>query len=520
MAGAAVAFGNWLASPRRRLNLLAAALSGAYAGLLMMMGSLASFYTLDDPYIHMALAETIARGSFGVNPGEVANPSSSIAWPWILAAFEKIGLMLWAPLLINIACFIVSLNVVLSFCLVRLAPKALGASNAQILIGLAFLSFNLFGVIFTGMEHSLHVLLSVIAVSRIIDGKYDALTLCALVLAPMVRFEAAIILAFGVGAALIDRKWSFAAAAAAGAAAPVGLYSWWLTGLGLPILPSSVLTKSAASSGLVDGGGGFVEGLLATFVQNLSEDSGPMIGVLAIALIYAAAKRTGRDQAMAIGLLIVLLLAMTLGKMNSYARYEVYLLCSLGLGITHLLADELRRVLTSRARTLLLGAGLCVLGMALGPFVLLTTPLAARNIDRQQHQMHRLLTECWKKPAAVNDLGWASFRNDAHVLDLIGLGSEDARRARTAGEPGWMAKLVAQSRVGAAMIYPEWFQEISPAWRHVADFKLDGPRITPFSDTVAVYATTESAITELTRCLQQLAPGLPLGARIAFDANH
>ncbi len=34
---------------------------------------------------------------------------------------------------------------------------------ALLFAGLAFLSFNLFGVIFTGMEHSLHVLVSVVA---------------------------------------------------------------------------------------------------------------------------------------------------------------------------------------------------------------------------------------------------------------------------------------------------------------------------------------------------------------------
>ena len=35
-------------------------------------------YTLDDPYIHLALAENIIHGHYGVNAGEFSAPSSSI----------------------------------------------------------------------------------------------------------------------------------------------------------------------------------------------------------------------------------------------------------------------------------------------------------------------------------------------------------------------------------------------------------------------------------------------------------
>lgn len=301
----------------QRVTLGAVALSAVYAAVLIVLSSPTSFYTLDDPYIHMALAENIAHGHFGVNIGEVSNPSSSVLWPWLLAAFDKVGLILWAPLLVNVACFVVTVRVMLAFCLSRLAPEGQGIANVLILLGLALLAFNVFGVIFTGMEHSLHVLLTVLAVTRVIDGKYDAITLVALALGPLVRFEGAIILAFGVGAALADRRWLFALGAMAAAAIPFALYAMWLGSIGLPALPSSVLSKSAATSGVVDGGGGVLGGLLASFLKNALSTAAPLLAIFAVGLVYAVIKRAGRDRLIALGLLAVLLLAMMLGRMDS-----------------------------------------------------------------------------------------------------------------------------------------------------------------------------------------------------------
>ena len=41
-------------------------------------------YTLDDPYIHLALAKNIWMGNYGINMTELSAPSSSILWPFLL----------------------------------------------------------------------------------------------------------------------------------------------------------------------------------------------------------------------------------------------------------------------------------------------------------------------------------------------------------------------------------------------------------------------------------------------------
>jgi hypothetical protein len=48
-------------------------------------------FSLDDPYIHLALASHILDGHYGINPNEAAAPSSSILFPFLVATLLKLG---------------------------------------------------------------------------------------------------------------------------------------------------------------------------------------------------------------------------------------------------------------------------------------------------------------------------------------------------------------------------------------------------------------------------------------------
>jgi hypothetical protein len=50
----------------------------------------------------------------------------------------------------------------------------------------------------------------------------------------------------------------------------------------------------------------------------------------------------------------------------------------------------------------------------------LETPLAGRGVYEQQYQMHRFAVEFYKRPVAVNDLGWVSYRNPNYVFGPLG----------------------------------------------------------------------------------------------------
>ncbi|MFX8797723.1 hypothetical protein ABTM57_20595, partial [Acinetobacter baumannii] len=78
---------------------------------------------------------------------------------------------------------------------------------------------------------------------------------------------------------------------------------------------------------------------------------------------------------------------------------------------------------------------------------------------------HRFVLEDWRKPIAVNDLGWVSWKNDQYVLDLWGLGNYEALKLRaTETNSEWMDRLCKAHGVAAAMVYDEWFEHAPKAW--------------------------------------------------------
>ena len=126
-------------------------------------------YTLDDPYIHMALAEQIIEGHYGVNAGEFSAPSSSILWPFLIAPFAFFE---YFPLLVNSASAMLTVFVFfqilnLSF---GISDERIKAIFISLLLILLILGTNTIGLIFTGMEHALQLLLvTAVALGLIVE---------------------------------------------------------------------------------------------------------------------------------------------------------------------------------------------------------------------------------------------------------------------------------------------------------------------------------------------------------------
>ena len=143
------------------------------------------------------------------------------------------------------------------------------------------------------------------------------------------------------------------------------------------------------------------------------------------------------------------------------------------------------------------------------------TRAAARNIYVQQYQMHRFATRYFPHPVAVNDLGWVSYRNDVHVLDLVGLGSENVRRLRQAGEYGSraVAELAREAGVAYAMVYDEWLAHAIPdPWCRIAELRTI--EVVAASDRVAFYLVDRDLEAEMRAALDAFAQSLPDGPEL------
>ena len=474
-------------------------------------------YTLDDPYIHLALAENLARfGHYGLNLQDYSSPSSSILWPLLLVPFLALGLGLYGPLILNVA-FALATVLVIHRIIVACAASSMrpGARVSWIWAFLIFFAANGFGLIFTGMEHSLQVLVTVSVLYLVVRMQLaadkgaaparsnDYLLVLCVVLSPLVRFEGMAIAAFGIALLIRFGKPRLAALCMLLIAMSLALYFFAMSVLGLPWLPSSVLVKSAAAADVTAQAGviGKVAGVLShaagNVIANLEYAEARLllaIGVLIAALSWRAWRRRERiSPAVAIGVLAVIGLHLAFGRFGWYGRYQSYVFVFAVCAMPYLFAGLFFGAGVKRERRMLFGAlaalSVTLLGVLqhLVPFI--TTPIAAQNIYQQQRQMHEFAAYYWKAPVAVTDVGYVSFQNDNYVLDLWGLASEEARELNRTGRRGLLPALTRKHGVHLAMISDRLISDVLPSdWQKIAVLELASARITPTDSAISFYA--------------------------------
>ena len=484
------------------------------AAILALNGGLLS-YTLDDAYIHLAMAEEIARSHYGVQPGQVAAASSSIAWPALLALFRG---ALWAPLLLN---FILCLWCVdQSLTWLRGTWPALSArARAALALGV-MLAGNLAGLVFLGLEHLLQAALALLllrGLERFLrEGRVSMSWQAALALAPLVRYE---LLALTLPALLLlalRGRRGRALGLLLLSLLPLAAFSLWLRGQGLDALPASILVKAEA---------GPHEGPLRLLARNLFHNLLDAQGLL-LALAATACLAAWRDSRRAMherGLALFILLAAGLhllgGRMGWYARYEQYLWLPAALVLARLFAPRLERLWERRATTLAALAAFLLIHR-LNVHALLTTPLAANNILVQQGELRRFAAEIWRGPVAANDIGYLNWRNEWPVLDLWGLSSAEARRWRAAGmDAAELDTLLRREGVAVALIYEPWFPHLPAGWRRLGELRLTRPCITPALPAVSFWCADPAAWERLRAAARTFAAGLPAGAVFVVDES-
>lgn len=500
-------------------------------------------YTLDDPYIHLALSERIARGHYGLNAGEFAAPSSSILFPFLLAPFANASFHAYVPLFINLAALVAAVALLLRICeTCGMLETPFGRRYVTALVALGCALFNIVGLAFTGMEHSLHVALTLAVVAGLIvmvDGRDAPWWFgAAVILGPFVRYEGLAVSAAATVALVMIGRPRLAAGLAAPVAAGLAAFSGFLAMHGLPLLPSSVLVKSEAlSAGQVGSAAGLLAAVADNVVVSLRFWPGPlmilMAAVGAVALVHHRRRASaGPDAGVAAILVVVATAHVLFGRYNWFFRYELYALfagfaCLLFLG-----RATLRAALAGMAGEGASAGGSSLRILVLVPAILLVAGAryldgtvlardAANNVYDQQYQMHRFAVEFYKRPVAVNDLGWVAYRNPNYVLDLWGLGSEEARRVHGTANAGETFRALADRHdVGLVMVYEDWLGAALPRrWVPVARLHLSADPIIVGGRTVTFFATRADRVGEIALLLQSFSRTLPPGVGLDFAAG-
>ncbi|MEM9197298.1 MAG: hypothetical protein AAGD12_05545 [Pseudomonadota bacterium] len=492
-------------------------------------------HMLDDVYIHLAMAAEIARGGYGVNPGEPASAASSLLYPLLLTPFAGSDLQRYLPVLWNLV-GVTAASALWGAFVGRAVPRGPRTLLTAILLA-AFgpLALHLGGIGFVGMEHALQLAATMAVLYGLAvflhENRLSWLLIAGIVIGPMLRVENVGVSGMACAVLLFNGRPAVAILAGALALAPLAGFGWFLTTLGLDPVPNSLQTKFAGGGGMFEDRPLFLR--LRLFLNNVGHViGGVMLGLACLWTLAGLALAPLRRRPLVwiwIALVAVGLAHLIMGRVGELFRYEVYAVGWM-VGLSILLVGPLMARPGAAGSGSRAGAVLVLIAGMLyySGTIINYGPLAARTIHLQHSQMARFAQEVLKAPVAVNDLGRVVWRNPTYVLDLWGLASAEALAIRRAGPPpGWAAPLAARHGVKVAMIYDTWLGEaMDPAWVRLGVLALtpqtlpDGTQEVRFagaSDDEVVFLAIEPAdVPRLAGLLAQFAAKLPEGVEFRF----
>jgi hypothetical protein len=496
-------------------------------------------YAVDDAYIHLAMARTLAEsGVWGISPAQPAFASSSPGWTILLAALYAIGLRGdWVPAALNVASAVALLTVA-----DRAARRLMAAQRARIWLLLALIFVTpIPALVLTGMEALLQVTLVLAfvgAVARVLARRDDDVPAGSV--APMLLLAAAMVtlryesLFVAAGAVLVlawRRHIRLAAEVAAAAWTPAILYAAFSLAHGGWWLPTSVVLKSQP---LAPSWGGFLsfmadKGLPALMMHWPLPPI--LIGLLIVlvALTYLDTRLEGEAEAWMLVVTLAVLLHIHFVNVEWMYRYRAYLvasgLCAIAFGFWRAWREWGSALRTPPLRAVLLG--LLALALA-GPLALTSYdalsrgPRASRSVFLQQYQMARFLAEQGTGAVALNDIGAVAYFTRRPIVDLVGLGDQRIAVARHAYTFDSRAMDVAVRAASAdvAVIYEEWFRgqtEPPSTWVPVGRWTT-ADAVSVASPTVTFYATRAGAAERLRASVAAWTRQLPEGVTVELSA--
>lgn len=489
-------------------------------------------YTLDDAYIHLALAEGIWQGSWGINPGEAASPSSSFIWPIVLAPFTPFGWQDRMPFVFGLMSLLGAAWVAWRVLREAWPEKKMGDAALAWVVFAVTLGCNGPQLVMSGMEHALVMLVLAVTLWGVVrlggKGKLPRAVVAGLIALPLVRFELAL-LALAVGAGTAWRKrWRLLGILGAGWAAGVAVYLLVVVVYGLPWLPSSVLVKSG-----IDHGGlvAYVVGKVVGFYTGAGrfEEWLLVVGLSMCVLaagVMAVLRRTPAMWLLAGFVVVVWGTAMNLPLRFIYeGRYHAPLLWVSVVAVLAMAAQVVPAAKGWRHIALVVMTVLVALTALPNHWwrQKYWLPIAVRNIRDEHYQLHKFVTQYYKGAVAAHDIGWVSYRNPYYVLDLAGLANEGVRKSFADGrDAAKLERFAREHKAGLAVVYDSWVpeSEIPKTWVRVGALGMLGGAVSAGDAIMVFYATSPEDVAPVMRAMYALfGDGVFVSTRLLLTAD-
>lgn len=397
-------------------------------------------YALDDAYIHMAVARTWAEHSiWGCTPFHFSSSSSSLLWTFGLGvAYRALGVHEWTPLLLNVA-FAVGTLVVANGSLARLGAQPLLRASA--LLGIV-VAFPLAGMVLLGMEHVLHVLLTIgfaaVAVETLTNPpesprlvRRRTVALCVLgALLGASRYEGFFLVGLACLAFLVRRQVLRAVSIGAAALLPVVAFGVFSVANGSYFLPNPLMVKAVGETASM------ASALLKPFgSEDLAflQNNRAMPILLGLGLLGALAHALARRGfwrppvlfPLALAAMILLHGHFVFSPLFWVYRYDAYLV-AFGIFVAAVVLVEMPSpgALPRGALPALLVASLVPMIADVREGLFPDAEIEGmQGTYREQYQTAEFIRRYYPRDAViVNDLGAVTYSTQARILDLVGLG--------------------------------------------------------------------------------------------------
>jgi hypothetical protein len=370
----------------------------------------------------MAVAKTLASHSiWGCTPFHFSSSSSSLLWTFGLGvAYRAFQVHDWTPFLLNVA-FAVGTLVVANVSLARLGAAPLLRASA--LLGIV-VAFPLAGMVLLGMEHILHVLLTIgfaaVAVEALTDPpesprlmRHRTVAMCVLgALLGASRFEGFFLVGLACLGFLVRRQRLRAVSIGAAALLPVAVFGVISVANGWYFLPNPLMVKAVGENASM------ASALLKPFG---SEDLAFLQNNRAMPILLGLSVL----GALALAAMILLHGHFVFSPLFWVYRYDAYLV-AFGIFVAAVVLVEMPspRGLPRGALPALLVASLVPAIADVGEGLFPSAEIEGmRNTYLEEYQTARFLRSYYPRDAViVNDLGAVTYYTEARILDLVGLG--------------------------------------------------------------------------------------------------